>query len=240
VAGNGARQRLWPRVDRTCRAPGTGCLRRSPRADRLDRGPRTADRGPRAAGCGVRPGNLYSATKWAVAGLAQSIRAECVGTGVRVTLIQPGLVDTGGIPPERSLDPKLDPADIARAVLYAIGQPAQWTSTTSSFARSVRSLTAEPHRCAGDLVISSAERGDHRSAQRTLHESTQSRWRGSPKTAPRPARRDREAGSPPPAVHPRQMKRFDSGEAAFAAPAPCAGVRKNWSHVDNNGMNSSH
>ncbi|MEU4526223.1 SDR family oxidoreductase [Amycolatopsis sp. NPDC024027] len=77
-----------------------------------------------AAGRGVRPGNLYSATKWAVTGLAQSIRAECVGTGVRVTLVQPGLVDTGGIPPERSPDPKLDPADVARAVLYAVGQPA--------------------------------------------------------------------------------------------------------------------
>ena len=77
-----------------------------------------------AAGRGVRPGNLYSATKWAVTGLAQNIRAECVGTGVRVTLIQPGLVDTGGIPPERSQDPKLNPADIAGAVLYAVGQPA--------------------------------------------------------------------------------------------------------------------
>jgi NADP-dependent 3-hydroxy acid dehydrogenase YdfG len=76
-----------------------------------------------AAGRGIRPGNLYSATKWAVTGLAQNIRAECVGTGVRVTLIQPGLVDTGGIPPERSQDPKLDPADIAGAVLYAVGQP---------------------------------------------------------------------------------------------------------------------
>ncbi|MEU5259572.1 SDR family oxidoreductase [Amycolatopsis sp. NPDC021455] len=77
-----------------------------------------------AAGRGVRPGNLYSATKWAVTGLAQSIRAECVGTGVRVTLVQPGLVDTGGIPPERAGDPKLAPADVARAVLYAVGQPA--------------------------------------------------------------------------------------------------------------------
>jgi len=76
-----------------------------------------------AAGRGVRPGNLYSATKWAVTGLAQNIRAECVGTGVRVTLVQPGLVDTGGIPPERSQDPKLDPGDIARAVLYAVSQP---------------------------------------------------------------------------------------------------------------------
>jgi NADP-dependent 3-hydroxy acid dehydrogenase YdfG len=77
-----------------------------------------------AAGRGVRPGNLYSATKWAVNGLAQNIRAECVGTGVRVTLVQPGLVDTGGIPPERAHDPKLEPGDIARAVLYAVTQPA--------------------------------------------------------------------------------------------------------------------
>ncbi|TQM84006.1 NADP-dependent 3-hydroxy acid dehydrogenase YdfG [Saccharothrix saharensis] len=76
-----------------------------------------------AAGRGVRPGNLYSATKWAVTGLAQAIRAECVGTGVRVTLVQPGLTDTGGIPPSRAADPKLEPEDVARAVLYAVGQP---------------------------------------------------------------------------------------------------------------------
>lgn len=76
-----------------------------------------------AAGRGVRPGSLYSATKWAVTGLAQAIRAECVGTGVRVTLIQPGLVDTEAIPASRRDDPKLEPADVARAVLYALGQP---------------------------------------------------------------------------------------------------------------------
>ncbi|MCP2163821.1 NADP-dependent 3-hydroxy acid dehydrogenase YdfG [Goodfellowiella coeruleoviolacea] len=76
-----------------------------------------------AAGRGVRPGSLYSATKWAVTGLAQALRAECVGTGVRVTVVQPGLVDTGGIPADRAADPKLDPADVARAVLYALDQP---------------------------------------------------------------------------------------------------------------------
>ncbi len=95
-----------------------------------------------AAGRGVRPGNLYSATKWAVTGLAQSIRAECVGTGVRVTLIQPGLVDTGGIPPERSQDPKLDPADIAGAVLYAVGQPA----TVDVNEILIRPVGQDPHR----------------------------------------------------------------------------------------------
>ncbi|RIQ27354.1 SDR family oxidoreductase [Jiangella rhizosphaerae] len=76
-----------------------------------------------AAGRGVRPGNLYAATKWAVTGLAQAIRAECVGTGIRVTLLQPGLVDTESIPPSRADDPKLRPDDVAAAVLYAVGQP---------------------------------------------------------------------------------------------------------------------
>ncbi|MFB9909589.1 SDR family oxidoreductase [Allokutzneria oryzae] len=76
-----------------------------------------------ASGRGVRPGSLYSATKWAVTGLAQAIRAECVDAGVRVTLVQPGLVDTEAIPADRAADPKLDPADVGRAVLYAVGQP---------------------------------------------------------------------------------------------------------------------
>jgi len=69
-------------------------------------------------------GSLYSATKWAVSALAASIRAECVGTGVRVTLIQPGLTDAGPAGPERQADPKLSPADVAAAVMYAVGQPA--------------------------------------------------------------------------------------------------------------------
>ncbi|HTT54927.1 MAG TPA: SDR family NAD(P)-dependent oxidoreductase [Streptosporangiaceae bacterium] len=76
------------------------------------------------AGRVLRPGSLYSATKWAVTALAASIRAECVGTGVRVTLIQPGLTGTGAVSPGREADPKLAPGDVARAVLYAVGQPA--------------------------------------------------------------------------------------------------------------------
>jgi NADP-dependent 3-hydroxy acid dehydrogenase YdfG len=76
-----------------------------------------------AAGRGVRPGNLYSATKWAVTGLAQAIRAEAVGTGIRVTVVQPGLTDTEAIPASRAADPKLDPADVGRAVMYAVSQP---------------------------------------------------------------------------------------------------------------------
>jgi NADP-dependent 3-hydroxy acid dehydrogenase YdfG len=76
------------------------------------------------AGRVLRPGSLYSATKWAVSALAASIRAECVGSGVRVTLIQPGLTEAGPVSPERQDDPRLAAADVARAVLYAVNQPA--------------------------------------------------------------------------------------------------------------------
>jgi NADP-dependent 3-hydroxy acid dehydrogenase YdfG len=75
------------------------------------------------AGRHIRRGNLYSATKWAVSGLAGSIREEAVGTGVRVTVIQPGLVDTELISEEQRAKPNLVPDDIARAVLYALQQP---------------------------------------------------------------------------------------------------------------------
>ena len=40
------------------------------------------------------PGSLYSATKWAVTGMGESLRQELNDTGVRVTLIEPGMVDT--------------------------------------------------------------------------------------------------------------------------------------------------
>src|SRR5918992_4880315 len=69
------------------------------------------------------PGSLYSATKWAVNGLAQNLRGELADSGVRVTVIQPGLVDTGMLDPSRARHPKLSPDDVAKAVLYAVDQP---------------------------------------------------------------------------------------------------------------------
>lgn len=75
------------------------------------------------AGRIVVPGQLYSATKWAVSGLGQSVRAAAVGTGVRVTVVQPGLVDVGYVAPHRRDDPKLQPTDVARAVMFALDQP---------------------------------------------------------------------------------------------------------------------
>lgn len=70
------------------------------------------------------PGQLYSATKWAVTAIAQSIRAEATATGIRVTLIQPGLTDAGLTSPGREEEPRLAPDDVARTVMFALEQPA--------------------------------------------------------------------------------------------------------------------
>jgi NADP-dependent 3-hydroxy acid dehydrogenase YdfG len=69
----------------------------------------------------IQPGSLYSATKAAVATIAETTRAAVVGTGVRVTLLSPGVVDT----PLFARTPKvaLTAEDVARAVVYAISQP---------------------------------------------------------------------------------------------------------------------
>jgi len=69
------------------------------------------------------PGSLYSATKHAVHAMAESLRLELDGTGVRVTLIAPGMVDTPFFENLEFEDP-LQPEDIARAVLFAVSQPA--------------------------------------------------------------------------------------------------------------------
>jgi NADP-dependent 3-hydroxy acid dehydrogenase YdfG len=73
------------------------------------------------AGRRALPGSLYSATKWAVTAMGEAARLELNGTGVRVTLVEPGSVDTPFFdsPPEGALEPD----DIARAVLFAVSQP---------------------------------------------------------------------------------------------------------------------
>jgi NADP-dependent 3-hydroxy acid dehydrogenase YdfG len=73
------------------------------------------------AGRRALPGSLYSATKWAVTAMGEGARQELNGTGVRVTLIEPGAVDT----PFFQNQPKtaLQADDVARAVMYAVSQP---------------------------------------------------------------------------------------------------------------------
>ena len=74
------------------------------------------------AGRRVLPGSFYSVTKHAVTAMGEAARQELSEKGVRVTLIEPGVVDT----PFFDNKPKiraLDDDDIARAVMFAVEQP---------------------------------------------------------------------------------------------------------------------
>jgi NADP-dependent 3-hydroxy acid dehydrogenase YdfG len=73
------------------------------------------------AGRRALSGSLYSATKHAVTAMAEALRQDLDGTGIRVTSIEPGMVDTPFFDDRPT--GALQAADIARAVLYAISQP---------------------------------------------------------------------------------------------------------------------
>jgi NADP-dependent 3-hydroxy acid dehydrogenase YdfG len=79
------------------------------------------------AGRRALPGSFYSATKWAVTAIGEALRQELrqmhENHRIRVTLIEPGMVDTPFFenPPEEGT--ALADDDIARAVIYALSQP---------------------------------------------------------------------------------------------------------------------
>jgi len=77
------------------------------------------------AGRRALPGSLYSATKWAVTGIGESLRQELrqmhENHSIRVTLVEPGMVDTPFF--DDRPNGALEADDIAAAVLYAISQP---------------------------------------------------------------------------------------------------------------------
>jgi NADP-dependent 3-hydroxy acid dehydrogenase YdfG len=74
------------------------------------------------AGRRALPGSLYSCTKWAVTAMGEAVRLELAGTGVRVSLIEPGMVATpffDTVPTSGALEAD----DVARAVMFAVEQP---------------------------------------------------------------------------------------------------------------------
>ncbi len=73
------------------------------------------------AGRRVLPGSMYSCTKHAVTAMGEAARQDLHGTGIRVTLIEPGMTDTPFF--EQRPTEALEDEDIARAVVYAISQP---------------------------------------------------------------------------------------------------------------------
>ncbi|MGH2965423.1 MAG: SDR family oxidoreductase [Solirubrobacterales bacterium] len=77
------------------------------------------------AGRRALPGSLYAATKWAVGAIGEGLRAELrqmhENTGIRVTLIEPGMTDTDFF--DQRPQNALEDDDIGRAVLYALSEP---------------------------------------------------------------------------------------------------------------------
>jgi len=79
------------------------------------------------AGRRALPGSLYSSTKWAVTGMGESLRQELrqmhENHSIRVTLIEPGMVDTDFFDNRPGTEYALSDDDIARAVMFALEQP---------------------------------------------------------------------------------------------------------------------
>jgi NADP-dependent 3-hydroxy acid dehydrogenase YdfG len=73
------------------------------------------------AGRRALPGSLYSATKHAVTAMGEALRQEIADTNVKMTLIEPGAVDTPFF--DDAPSGALEADDIARAVLFALTQP---------------------------------------------------------------------------------------------------------------------
>jgi NADP-dependent 3-hydroxy acid dehydrogenase YdfG len=73
------------------------------------------------AGRRVLPGSLYSATKHAVTAMGEALRQEVADSGIKMTLIEPGMVDTPFF--DNRPSGALEADDIARAVLFALTQP---------------------------------------------------------------------------------------------------------------------
>lgn len=74
------------------------------------------------AGTKNSPANLYSATKWAVVGLAENLRLHATARGIGVTLVNPGMIDTpfwqGASAPFA-----MGSGPVAEAIAFALDQP---------------------------------------------------------------------------------------------------------------------
>lgn len=84
--------------------------------------------GSEAALRGGQKGAVYAASKFGLRGLAQSLREECSSSGVRVSIVNPGMVrtpffDNLSFEPGEHADNALLAEDVATAVINVISSP---------------------------------------------------------------------------------------------------------------------
>lgn len=68
-------------------------------------------------------GSIYGCSKVAVGAMAEALRLEVAGSGVHVSIVNPGFTDTPIHGSKDIPDWALTPEDVAAAVLYIVGQP---------------------------------------------------------------------------------------------------------------------
>jgi len=77
---------------------------------------------------GARQGAVYCASKFAIRGLAQSLRADCANSDIRVILINPGAVDTDffndlNFTPQAGTEFAIEADSVAHTIAHALSQP---------------------------------------------------------------------------------------------------------------------
>lgn len=82
--------------------------------------------GSEAALKGGKNGAVYSATKFALRGLVQALQEECSSNGVRIGIVNPGMVNTSffdelNFQPGEESDQHLKAGDVADAVMSMLG-----------------------------------------------------------------------------------------------------------------------
>ncbi len=81
--------------------------------------------GSEAALTGSRKGSIYCASKFALRGFAQALRDECAKSGVRVSIVNPGMVqtaffDTLNFEPGAAQSESIAPEDVAEMVALVL------------------------------------------------------------------------------------------------------------------------
>jgi short-subunit dehydrogenase len=100
-----------------------------------------------AGRAGVAGEAVYSATKAGLDAFAESLRAETTGSGVHISVVVPGVVDTGffetrGRPYDRKRPKPIPPGVVADAVVRAVSKDhaEQWVPRYLRLAATVRAL----------------------------------------------------------------------------------------------------
>lgn len=103
----------------------------------------------RVAGAGVA---AYSGTKFGVVGFTEALRRELRGTGVRATVVLPSIVRTELSRGFNDSGPVIEPADVAAAIVGAVGGRAAEVTVPRWAGPVWRALAAMPPRATAPLL----------------------------------------------------------------------------------------